>query len=116
MLKPFVLFRHGRKDLDYAFKQTNKALLTIEIFGDLIALSKIKEDLKNAFVFDKETGNLMLSLAEPEKITNVEYLMNNCERIMLFTNNPDAPSIYYQCLDAKGKPYNVSTDGDLMDD
>ena len=115
-IKPFVLFRYGRKDLDYAFKQTNKALLTIEIFGDLIALSKIKEDLKNAFVFDKETGNLMLSLAEPEKITNVEYLMNNCERIMLFTNNPDAPSIYYQCLDTKGKPYNVSSDGDLMDD
>ncbi|EJF7713407.1 TPA: DUF4225 domain-containing protein [Providencia rettgeri] len=114
-IKPFVLFRYGREDLDYAFKQTNKALLSIEVFGDMIALSKIKEDLKNAFVLDKKTGHLMLSLAEPEKITNVEYLINNCERVLLFTDNPDAPSIYYRCLDSKGNPYNVSSDGNLMD-
>lgn len=53
-IKPFVLFRYGKEDLDYAFKQTNKALLSIEAFGDMMALSKIKEDLKNAFVLDKK--------------------------------------------------------------
>ncbi|WP_155251378.1 hypothetical protein [Providencia alcalifaciens] len=98
------------------YAQTNKALLSIEMFGDMIALSKIKEDLKNAFVLDQKTGRLMLALSEPEKITNVEYLIDNCERIILFSSNSDDPSVYYKCMDKKGNPYNVSSEGQLMDD
>lgn len=115
-IKPMALFYYGRKDLDYAFKQTNKFFLNLQIAGDAINLLKIKEDLKNAFVFDKESGNLMLSLSEPEKITHIKYVVEHCESVILITGNPSSPPYYYRCLDKNGNPYKVSIDGQLMDE
>ncbi|WOO51308.1 MULTISPECIES: DUF4225 domain-containing protein [Enterobacterales] len=115
-IKPMALFYYGRKDLDYAFKQANKFFLNLEIASDAINLLKIKEDLKNAFVFDKESGNLMLSLSEPEKITNIEYIVEHCETVILVTGDPNSPPYYYRCLDKNGNPYKVSVDGILMDE
>lgn len=115
-IKPMALFYYGRKDLDYAFKQVSKPLLSLQIFGDLIGITKIKKDLKNAFVFDKESGNLMLSLSEPEKITNIKYVVEHCESVILITGNPSSPPYYYRCLDKNGNPYKVSIDGQLMDE
>ncbi|MDD9341335.1 MAG: DUF4225 domain-containing protein [Providencia heimbachae] len=113
-IKPFVLFRHAREDLDYAFRQANKYLLTSELASDAINISKIMDDLKNAFVLDKETGTLMLSVAEPEKITTVEYIMEHCNLIMLITSPDDLSPSYYRCKDKKGNDYNVTQDGKLM--
>ncbi|MEQ4922475.1 hypothetical protein [Proteus hauseri] len=97
-------------------KRVNKAFLSLEIFGNLINITKIKGDIKNAFVFDKESGKLMLSLSEPEKITNVEYIVEHCESVILVTGNPSSPPYYYRCLDENGNPYKVSIDGRLMDE
>jgi len=113
-IKPFVLYHYAREDLDYAFRQTNKFLLNIELLGDLINITKIKEDLKNAFVLDKETGTLMLSVAEPEKITNIEYITEHCTRVIVITGPNDSSPSYYSCKDKKGNDYNVTQDGKLM--
>lgn len=113
-IKPFVLFRYGRKDLDYAFRQANKYLFSAEIASDVINVLKIKDDLKNAFVLDKTTGTLMLSVAEPEKITNIEYLMKHCSLRITIIGPGEASPLYYQCNDINGNSYNVNQDGKLM--
>lgn len=113
-IKPFVLYHYAREDLDYAFRQTNKFLLNIELLGDLINITKVKKDLENAFVLDKETGTLMLSVVEPEKITNIEYITEHCTRMIVIVGPNDSSPSYYSCKDKKGNDYNVTQDGKLM--
>lgn len=112
----FVLFRYGRKDLDYAFRQANKYLFSAEIIGDLINISKIKDDFKNAFIFDRTTGTIMLGLAEPEKITNIKYVKEHCSFILFDVFGENGAPSYYVCEDKKGNRYDVSINGDLIED
>lgn len=113
-IKPFVLFHYGRKDLDYAFKQANKYLFTAEIASDIINFIKIKDDIKNAFILDKATGTIMLTVAEPEKITNIEYLKEHCSMVITIIGSDNDPSSYYMCKDKNGNRYDVSNDGKLI--
>ncbi|WP_413491563.1 DUF4225 domain-containing protein [Morganella psychrotolerans] len=112
-IKALVLFRYGRKDLDYAFRQANKYLFSAEIASDIINFIKIKDDIKNSFIFDKTTGNIMLSLAEPEKITNIKYVKEHCSLIMTITGTDDYPPLYYMCKDKNGNRYDVTQDGKI---
>lgn len=115
-IKPFVLFRYGRKDLDYAFRQANKHLLAIEIIGDGINLLKIKDDIKDAFVLDKETGTIMINVTEPEKITNIEYVQEHCSLVITITGTDNSPPTYYMCEDKSGSKYNVDSKGELINE
>ncbi|HHV7360706.1 TPA: DUF4225 domain-containing protein, partial [Morganella morganii] len=113
-IKPFVLYHYGRKDLDYAFKQANKYLFTAEIASDIINFIKIKDDIKNAFILDKATGTIMLTVAEPEKITNIEYVKEHCSMVITIIGSDNDPSSYYICKDKNGNRYDVSEDGKLI--
>ncbi|KJF75672.1 hypothetical protein UA45_22375 [Morganella morganii] len=86
----------------------------MEIIGDGINFIKIKDDIKNAFVLDKETGTIMLTVAEPEKITNIEYVKEHCSMVITIIGSDNAPSSYYMCKDKNGNRYDVSNDGKLI--
>ncbi|EFB72323.1 hypothetical protein PROVRUST_06392 [Providencia rustigianii DSM 4541] len=106
-----------RKDLEYAYKQLSNRLLMVEIVSDSFSLLNIKDDIKNMIVLDKENNHISLVINEPEKISNVKEIVDNCYTAMLIAGNgtDDSPSKILVCSDKDGKSYYADLDGTPLD-
>ncbi|WP_369308960.1 DUF4225 domain-containing protein [Providencia rettgeri] len=100
-----------RKDLEYAYKQLSNRLLMVEIVSDGLSLLDITDDIKNMIVIDKENNHISLVINEPEKISNVKEIVDECYTAMLITGNDDTPSKILVCTDKNGKPYYADLAG-----
>ncbi|MDL9986923.1 DUF4225 domain-containing protein [Providencia rettgeri] len=104
-----------RKDLEYAYKQLSNRLLMVEIVSDGLSLLNITDDIKNMIVIDKENNHISLVINEPEKISNVKEIVDECYTAILITGNDDTPSKILVCTDQNGKPYYADLDGIPLD-
>lgn len=115
--KPLFLVKNARQDMERAYKQTRDILLRFELGNDVISIYRIKEDLKNAFFLDKQTGDVTMVVTEPEKITNVKQILtDNCHRYIVFTNDGEDHS-YFECPDPDNinNTLKVNKDGSIME-
>ena len=97
-----------RKDLEHAYKQLKSWGLTFEIVNDGLAITKIKDDVKNLVVIDKENNHVSLVIGEPEKITNVKEILEDCYIAIYITSGPDgddSPNRIRVCHDKDGNRY-----------
>ncbi|MDD9339991.1 MAG: DUF4225 domain-containing protein [Providencia heimbachae] len=104
-----------RKDLEYAYKQMKSWGLMFEIVNDGLAITKIKDDIKNLIVIDKENNHISLVIGEPEKITNVKEIVENCYVAMLITGGPDDDDSLTKirvCYDKDGNRYQTDLDNE----
>ena len=104
-----------RKDLEYAYKQLSNRLLMVEIVSDGLSLLNITDDIKNMIVIDKENNHISLVINEPEKISNVKEIVDECYTAILITGNDDTPSKILVCTDQNSKPYYADLDGIPLD-
>ncbi|EMD1719437.1 DUF4225 domain-containing protein [Providencia stuartii] len=111
--KNLFIKEYARQDLEKAYKQMSDKLLSIEILSDTINLFKIKDDIQNAFLLDQDSNNVMMVVAEPQSITNVKDIVENCELYIVISNN-DENNSYYKCTDDKGNEQKYHTNGDIM--
>jgi len=97
------LFYYGRKDLEMAYKQMSGKLLLAEIAGDAIALSDIVQKTNKLFILDKETGQTNMVVSNPENVTNVGEIVENCTLRIKITGQEDSKPAYYSCTNAQGE-------------
>nr|WP_237398454.1 MULTISPECIES: PAAR domain-containing protein [unclassified Gilliamella] len=108
----FKLFKYGRRDLENAYKQMSKKLLTVEILGDAISLRELANQLKKAFILNKDTNQVSMVVKEPETIINTGQIVENCSLIITIGND-DAPD-YYSCESSDGSTYRKDRDGNII--
>ncbi|WP_143422126.1 hypothetical protein [Gilliamella bombi] len=108
----FKLFKNGRRDLENAYKQMSKKLLTVEILGDAISLRELANQLKKAFILNKDTNQVSMVVKEPETIINTGQIVENCSLIITIGND-DAPD-YYSCESSDGSTYRKDRDGNII--
>lgn len=111
-----ILFVKGRADVERAYKQMSDTLLSFEVGSDVLSLWNIKNDIKNAFVLDKETNQVSMIVSEPETITNVGEIVDNCSLVITITGKTgDEPPTYYHCERADGSKYTKDNDGNITE-
>lgn len=108
----FKLFKYGRRDLENAYKQMSKKLLTLEIGSDLLSFYQLREKLKKAFILNKDTNQVSMVVKEPETIINTGQIVENCSLIITIGND-DAPD-YYSCESSDGSTYRKDRDGNII--
>ncbi|MFQ1020160.1 DUF4225 domain-containing protein [Gilliamella sp. CG13] len=114
--KKFKLFHYGRKDLIQAFRQMNKLLLSSEILSDGISLYKIYREAENILVKDEESSETNLYISNPEKIDNIEKIVDSCAIVIRVTGNEsdaDDQSNYSLCTRLDGTTYRQYFDGHI---
>ncbi|WP_353241624.1 DUF4225 domain-containing protein [Providencia sp.] len=97
--KPLYLKKYARQDMERAYKQTRDILLRFDMINDVISIVKIRNDIKNAFFLDKQSGEVTMVVTKPEKIINVKQILtDDCRRYIVFTNDGIDHS-YFECPD-----------------
>ncbi|WP_267370805.1 DUF4225 domain-containing protein [Gilliamella sp. B2838] len=112
----FKLFFYGRQDLEKAYLQMSKKLLSFEIFSDTLTLINVYEDLKKAFVLDNETQQVRMVVSESEKISNVKDIIDDCSLVVTITgDNDDTTPGYYLCERVDGSKYKKDYSGNITE-
>ena len=99
------LFYYGRKDLEMAYKQMSSKLLGAEILMDANSLSNIVDKVKHLFIFDSKLGKTNMVIVNPERVSNVGEIVENCTLYIKITGKTENESTYYLCSNAQGKSY-----------
>ena len=111
----FKLFRYAKRDLEMAYKQMSKHLLTLEISSDLFSIFDISRELLDAFILNKDTGQVIMTVQEPEKITNVKQIVDDCHLVITITgDNEDIPA-YYVCKRNDNTEYRKDFEGNIIE-
>lgn len=115
--KNLFLKKYGRQDLERAYKQMTNKLLAIELFSDAVALSKIVVEVKKLFVLDQKNNHVTMIINDPEEITNVKEIVEDCYLAILIdgSSNSDSPSTIKICTDQDGNRYSTDLDGNPLD-
>ena len=111
----FKPFRYANKDLEMAYKQMSKHLLTLEISSDLFSIFDINRELLDAFILNKDTGQVIMTVQEPETITNVKQIVDDCHLVITITgDNEDVPA-YYVCRRNDNTEYRKDFEGNIIE-
>ncbi|WP_392563231.1 PAAR domain-containing protein (plasmid) [Orbus sturtevantii] len=113
--KTLKLWRYGRQDLEKTYLQMKKILLTMEVYGDTLSLIDIYRDLKKAFILDTNTKQVSMVVSEPEKISNLKEIIENCSLVITITGDYDDVPAYYSCERIDGSKYKEDLSGNVLD-
>ena len=98
-----------------AYKQMSKHLLTLEISSDLFSIFDINRELLDAFILNKDTGQVIMTVQEPETITNVKQIVDDCHLVITITgDNEDVPA-YYVCRRNDNTEYRKDFEGNIIE-
>ena len=112
----FKLFSYARKDLEMAYKQMTSFFLTLEVWSDFILIKKIRQEIYNSFIFNKDIEQVVMTVRKPETIINVKQIVDDC-RLMITTANTDEKTpVYYLCNRKDGTEYKKDTNGNTIED
>ena len=111
----FKLFRYGNKDLEMAYKQMSRKLLTLEFASDSIVIIGIIKNIGNAFILNKDKEQVIMTVKEPETITNVKQIVDDCHLVITITgDNEDVPA-YYVCRRNDNTEYRKDFEGNIIE-
>jgi len=74
-----------------------RKLLYLEMVQDSFSIMAVYDDLKNAFILDTKTKQVSMVVSEPEQITNVKDIIDDCTFVITITGNGDDTPGYYLC-------------------
>jgi len=93
----------------------NKALWA-EVANDVISIKNVVKDIKNVMILDDETHETALNVSEPDKITNIGELIDDCSLVIRITgerwDENEQPN-YYLCTNFNGDKYRKYFDGHI---
>ncbi|WP_276895239.1 DUF4225 domain-containing protein [Frischella perrara] len=111
----FKLFRYGNKDLEMAYKQMSKNLLALEIAGDTLAVYDFLAEISNAFILNKDSEQVIMTVREPETITNVKQIVDDCHLVITITGDDEDVPAYYLCKRNNNTEYRKDFDGNIIE-
>lgn len=114
--RQFKLFYYAKKDLERAYMQMSRKLLAAEIIGDSLSLMKIIKNLNNAFILERDTQQVSMIVSEPETITNVEQIVDNCSLVITIKGDGEDVPGYYLCERSDGKKYRQDYPGNINEE
>lgn len=110
----FKLFWYGRQDLVRAYKYMSNKLLSVEIYSDLSLTVDIIKQFNNAFFYNKDNEQVIMTVKEPETITNVGQIVDDCYLVITVTGiNEDTPA-YYRCYASDNTEYRKDLEGNII--
>ena len=110
----FKLFWYGRQDLVRAYKNMSGKLLAVEMFSDTSLTFDIINQLSNVFFYNKTTEQVIMTVKEPETITNVGQIVDDCYLVITVTGtNEDTPA-YYRCYASDNTEYRKDLEGNII--
>ncbi|WP_334324338.1 PAAR domain-containing protein [Gilliamella apicola] len=112
----FKLFSYGRKDLEMAYKQMTSFFLTLEVWSDIISIKKIRQEIYNSFIFNKDTQQVVMTVRKPKTIINVKQIVDDCELMITTANTNKKTPVYYLCKRKDGTKYKKDIDGNTIED
>ena len=112
----FKLFSYGRKDLEMAYKQMTSFFLTLEVWSDIISIKKIRQEIYNSFIFNKDTEQVVMAVRKPKTIINVKQIVDDCDLMITTANTDEKTPLYYLCKRKDGTEYKKDTNGDIIED
>ena len=112
----FKLFSYGRKDLEMAYKQMTSFFLTLEVWGDIISIKKIRQEIYNSFIFNKDTEQVVMAVRKPKTIINVKQIVDDCDLMITTANTDEKTPLYYLCKRKDGTEYKKDTNGNTIED
>ncbi|OCG12008.1 DUF4225 domain-containing protein [Gilliamella apicola] len=112
----FKLFSYARKDLEMAYKQMTSFFLTLEVWSDFILIKKIRQEIYNSFIFNKDTEQVVMTVRKPKTIINVKQIVNDCELMITTANTDEKTPVYYLCKTNDGTEYKKDIDGNTIED
>ena len=112
----FKLFSYGRKDLEMAYKQMTSFFLTLEVWSDIISIKKIRQEIYNSFIFNKDTEQVVMAVRKPKTIINVKQIVDDCDLMITTANTDEKTPLYYLCKRKDGTEYKKDTNGYIIED
>ena len=110
----FKLFRYGNKDLEMAYKQMRSKLLSVEIFSDTSLTFDIINQVNNAFFYNKDNEQVIMTVKEPETITNVGQIVDDCHLVITVTSTDEDVPAYYRCKASDNTEYRKDLDNNII--
>ena len=112
--RKFKLFSYGSQDLEMAYKQMKDKLLYVEMLSDSTLTIEVIKQIKNAFFYNKDNEQVIMTVKEPETITNVGQIVDDCYLVITVTGtNEDTPA-YYRCYASDNTEYRKDLDGNII--
>ena len=112
----FKLFSYARKDLEMAYKQMSKLMLEVELISDALSVIKIFKNSLNAYIFNKDTEQVVMVVRKPKTIINVKQIVDDCDLIITTANTDEKTPVYYLCNRKDGTEYKKDTNGNIIED
>ena len=110
----FKLFWYGRQDLERAYKQMSINLLNLEMLGDTSLTFDIINQLNNVFFYNKTTEQVIMTVKEPETITNVGQIVDDCHLVITVTGTDEDVPAYYRCKTSDNTEYRKDLEGNII--
>jgi len=91
----FKLYSYGKKDLQMAFFKLKKHYLTAEIISDSVIIKKIWGELNNAFIFDSNSDQVIMTVRKPKTIINIKQIIDDCHLLAPKNSSNEEVTKYY---------------------
>ena len=110
----FKLFWYGKQDLVRAYKNMSGKLLAVEMFSDFSLTFDIINQLSNVFFYNKTTEQVIMTVKEPETITNVGQIVDDCHLVITVTGTDEDVPAYYRCKTSDNTEYRKDLEGNII--
>ena len=112
--RKFKLFWYGSQDFERAYKQMKDKLLYVEMLSDSTLAIEVIKQINNAFFYNKDNEQVIMTVKEPETITNVGQIVDDCHLVITVTGTDEDVPAYYRCKASDNSEYRKDLDGNII--
>ena len=112
--RKFKLFSYGSQDLEMAYKQMKDKLLYVEMLSDSTLTIEVIKQINNAFFYNKDNEQVIMTVKEPETITNVGQIVDDCHLVITVTGTDEDVPAYYRCKASDNTEYRKDLEGNII--
>lgn len=93
----------------------SRKLLTLEFASDSIVIIDIIKNIGNAFILIKDKEQVIMTVREPEKITNAKQIVDDCHLVITITSTDEDAPAYYVCKRNDNTEYRKDFEGNIIE-
>ena len=84
--------------------------------SDSIVIIDIIKNIGNAFILNKDKEQVIMTVKEPETITNVKQIIDDCHLVITITGTDEDAPAYYLCKRNDNMEYRKDFEGNIIED
>ena len=93
----------------------SRKLLTLEFASNSIVIIDIIKNIGNAFILNKDKEQVIMTVREPEKITNAKQIVDDCNLVITITGTDEDAPAYYVCKRNDNTEYRKDFEGNIIE-